>query len=267
MLARITILALLVVCLVSTSSGSEEAQWLSKQIKQSSNSLNNTNTTNSSIIYTTESSTVSPEFNSTPSIYNIHITKTPTSPPDFHHTANFLNKILDKFDKHTLIMILAFLIGFILVSCLIAISICVCNGLSTCASDAKKSSLPSQDLATNPAYGSVKYDPNFDTGNSHNLSRIDIMIHPGSDIPLLPSKQHDQINLNSTSSMSCSTVSINSVIYNKTPGSIELNIASQQAGRKKPDNVPSQPSTPIKGNIRSSISNLVNTFSSTPNKP
>lgn len=269
MFGRILILALLAVSLVNASSDSNDSEWLSNKLKES-NQFNITNTTNN-LNLTTISPLTTPALNETLKTNHsnniiIKSNSNPTTQESFDYTTNFLNKIFDRLDKHTLILILTFLIGLVLISCLIGISICIFNSLNTCGSGAKKSSLPSHDLATNPAYDSVKYDPNFDSCNTHGLSRADIIIHPGSDIPLLPPKLNN--NLNSTSSMSCSTVSINSVIYNKTPGTVEVITGNQQIASKNRETVPSQPSTPIKAsNIRSSISNIVNTFSSTPTKP
>jgi len=265
-------LAFLAVSIVGLSSADEDSEWIAEKILSSIN-LNKTNTTSNpesiltsiseTLDTTTNSSVASVTVTSPVEFKSIYSVESPQTPNEFNKNFNF-HKIFDTIDKQNLIMALAFLIGLILLSCLIAISICVYNSLSKCSTGSKKSPWPSEDLATNPAYGSVKYDPNFDSGTGKNLSKIDIMIHPGSDIPLLPPKSN---NFNSTSSLSCSTASINSVIYNKTPGTVEILKNNIGDTTKKSETVPSQPSTPIKANIRTSISNIVNTFSSTPAKP
>lgn len=189
----------------------------------------------------------------------------------FQNNSNFLKRVFfDKFDRHTLIMIVAFIIGLVLISGIIAISICVCNGVETCSSMTQKSAhLPSSDLATNPAYDNVK--TNYESDDNNN-SKIDMtMQQPNSEIPLIPTNNNNQSLLNTTSSMSCSTASINSVVFVKTPGSIEF-IAAKSPQQKLNPKSSQQNTTPVMpgkvggSNIRSSLSNIVNSFSSTPSK-
>lgn len=144
--------------------------------------------------------------------------------------------------------------------------------------DSKNGNTASSDLATNPAYDTVKYQPNYNSDDFENFGRLDADMQPSVDIPLIdkstlspkPKNGHDLLNL--TSSMSCSSVSMNSVIFNKTPGSVEIvketNPGMSVCAPATPSMPASVTNTPSKtANLRSSISNLVNNkFSSTPSK-
>lgn len=207
----------------------------------------------------------------------------------------FIAKYLNSFDRHTLIMICAFIIGLVLISFVIFFFICVCNSFQSCSGKSKKNPKNDNnnklsDLATNPAYDDVKCVPDdYEADDfSVKINLPDNEPYP-SHLPLLPNKVNSQTPskntknkeslLNSTSSLSCSTASVNSVIYNKTPNSIQI-----INNNKSPNTVTSSDFKSIKINettpktvkndknssalnLRSSISNIVaNTFSSTPSK-
>lgn len=259
--------------IVMTSANSSKLAANEKQLNQFFNS------SNSSLIVNDISSTNSKTLNRTEPMTEIDTNNDSNveDNPDegFQNNTSLLDTLLNKFDRQTLIMIVAFLIGVLLIGILIAISICICNGVQTCKTKKSNSnSLGKADIATNPAYDNVKYAPNFDS-DADNFNQIEMNneTYP-SNIPLLSSKvDKNKLTLNSTSSLSCSTASINSVVYNKTPNTIEIvkspNAASNNLN--KGNDTPSM--TPMKGvntsalNLRSSISNIVaNTFNSTPSK-
>lgn len=113
------------------------------------------------------------------------------------------------------------------------------------------------------------YDPDNNELSIHNGEKAVFL--PPSTTPLLSDKNNllkggDQSLLNSTASLSCSSHSVNSAVF-KTPNSIQLLKSSDRncsADSKKPNADSSD--TPKASNIRTSLTNMANKFSSTPSK-
>lgn len=187
----------------------------------------------------------------------------------------FFYRLINNFDRHTLIMVTAFLIGLILIGTLIAVSICICNSLNNSCGGLKYSrtnhNKGSADLATNPAYDTIKFVPNYDPDNhelSINNGEKAVFLQP-STTPLLNDKKNDSKGdhslLNSTASLSCSSHSVNSAVF-KTPNSIKLKSTDRNLNSVDSKKATDTIDTPKASNIRTSLTNMANKFSSTPSK-
>lgn len=184
-------------------------------------------------------------------------------------------------NHRTLILSLAVLVGILLIGCLIGLAICVFNSFQSCKGTKSglsgannNNSKPTVELATNPMYddkSDIKYKPDFDPSASFSGTNDDM--YPVN-APLLTNQVSGSkmLNaLNSTSSISCSSTSINSVVF-KSPNSVQI-IKTPKSSDSRPvtgptnntnknnNNEASLTSTPSKTsrnqNLRSSISNLI----------
>lgn len=190
---------------------------------------------------------------------------------------SLIQNLVDKFrnwlktvepNDRTLILSLAVLVGLLLIGCLIGLVICIfnsfqsCMGSKRCQSGATNNKSPIE-LATNPAYDNtnIKYKPDFDPSVSFSATNDDM--YPVN-APLISNQVSNSKMLdahNSTSSISCSSTSINSVRF-KSPDSVQI-IKTPKSSDSRPiiPNANNETSTPSKSsknqNIRSSISNLM----------
>lgn len=179
-------------------------------------------------------------------------------------------------NQRTLILSLAVLVGLLLIACLIGLVICIFNSFQSCKGSKSgqpgaNSNKPPIELATNPAYdnANIKYKPDFDPSASFSATNDEM--YPVN-APLLTNQVSGSKMLgalNSTSSISCSSASINSVVF-KSPNSVQI-IKTPKSSDSRPiagvsnnnnnKNETSLTSTPSKAsknqNLRSSISNLM----------
>jgi len=197
-------------------------------------------------------------------------------------TSNLASFFTKNFDGYTLIFFVAFVVGFVLLVSSVIISICVCKSCNALTGVDKGAS----DLATNPAYDHVKYKPGYESdpdsdhlneiiiqgrsedAHSHETNALDIeqQCLINKPVTLLPkSNQQDESLLNATSSLSCSSASVNSVVF-KTPSTIQI-IKSDITKADKDPSTTVTPMLPQKAsNLNLNMSSIRSKLSSTPTR-
>ena len=179
-------------------------------------------------------------------------------------------------------MVVTFVVGFVLIVSSVIISICVCKSCNSLTGVDKGAS----DLATNPAYDHVKYKPGYESdvdsdhlneiiiqgrsedAHSHETNALDIeqqcLINKPA-TPLPKCNQQNESLLNATSSLSCSSASVNSVVF-KTPSTIQI----IKTDIVKVDQVSSNAATPKlphkSSNLKLNMSSITSKLSSTPTR-
>lgn len=228
-------------------------------------------TSNSTKIATTTNDTNITVIDSTP------VVSLDDSPTTGQRAESMIQNLVGRFrnwlktvepNDRTLILSLAVLVGLLLIGCLIGLVICIFNSFQSCMGSKRGQSGATNnkspiELATNPAYDNtnIKYKPDFDPSVSFSATNDDM--YPVN-APLINNQVSTSKMLdahNSTSSISCSSTSINSVRF-KSPDSVQI-IKTPKSSDSRPiiANASNETSTPSKGsknqNIRSSISNLM----------